>query len=390
MAKKKDPPVAKATNAAATTPAETPEDPSHASAPEIPDAGAIDPALEQNVEATQGETASAPEPEDRIQILDLQNSNPIVSYRNQIFSCEWTSTIGTDIILTAPDPNFPHPILRQGQGVSVLSATNVNLKGRPVQLALRSNTNFDEALENSTKVISEASNLTSDLPNTDQTTPVKIPLGSAPSRARQNQASFLERLMAIKASKGEKDNVTVYTQKVNQGTGWRNQQRARADMIEGEGDAEENTPAMKRMSLRERGATVGRPRGSRKRAGARTRKGGLFRDYRPQLWDTEGADIRGQQILTPERWNQIEGDRGDGRLSSTNITARTSATPAQQIDPSLEDNRPTGPGTMDARPETQTLAMTSNVKDISENPVVAGNDPNSGPTATADVEMEDA
>ena len=53
-------------------------------------------------------------------------------------------------------------------------------------------------------------------------------------------------------------------------------------------------------------ATIGRPRGSRRTRGARTAKGGLFRDYRPQLWDTPGADIRAGS--TPENWDQLEGN----------------------------------------------------------------------------------
>lgn len=56
-------------------------------------------------------------------------------------------------------------------------------------------------------------------------------------------------------------------------------------------------------------SVIGRPRGSKRTRGPRTAKGGLFRDYRPQLWDTPGADIRAGS--TPESWDQLL-DGGSG------------------------------------------------------------------------------
>lgn len=120
--------------------------------------------------------------------------------------------------------------------------------------------------------------------------------------------------------------MTVYTQKVNQGTGWRSQRKAAeattatTTMEDGEGG--ENI--LETASGRRGQGVIGRPRGSKRTTGPRTAKGGLFRDYRPQLWDTPGADIRAG-ATTPESWDQLDGGGGGGvsddRQTSNNIAA---------------------------------------------------------------------
>ena len=87
-----------------------------------------------------------------------------------------------------------------------------------------------------------------------------------------------------------------------------------------EGD-ETSTPQQQSQRGKGKG-TIGRPRGSRRTIGPRTAKGGLFRDYRPQLWDTPGADIRAGS--TPESWDQLE---GNGAASDERQTQPESASP---------------------------------------------------------------
>lgn len=281
---------------------------------EIPTHMDIDPTLGQPEEDD-----SLSEPEDRLQILDLHRQNPLVSYGNRMYSCEWTSTLGTDLLLTAPTPDFPHSVLREKPNVSVLAASSIKLMGRPAKLASRHGT--EEGGQPSTPA-PENPITSANTASAEKAAPVKITLGPAASRARQKQAKFLERLIAIKAKKGEKDNVTVYSQKVNQGTGWRSQRKASEAMEDGE---DETTP---KQSRRGRG-TGGRPLGSRRRRGPRTAKGGLFRDYRPRLWDTPGADIRAGPSSTPESWDQLEGETSDGRETPTVTTPLPIDHPAQ-------------------------------------------------------------
>ena len=251
----------------------------------------------------------------RIQILDLHTHNPLISYQNQLYSCEWTSTLGTDILLTSPTPDFPHPVLREQPNVSVLATSRIKLMCRPAQISSRHMTEEvsapapESSADNTTTLENQAA----------ASLQIKIPLGLTPTRARLNQANFLERFIAIKAKKGEKDNVTIYAQKVNQGTGWRSQRKA---MEEGD---ETSTP--QQQSQRGK-ATIGRPRGSRRTRGARTAKGGLFRDYRPQLWDTPGADIRAGS--TPENWDQLESNGAASDEAQTQPGPSASPLPAEQ------------------------------------------------------------
>lgn len=326
--KKPDPPPP-ATSIAPTTPvAQENADPSESPETSVPEA--LAPMDVDQIPGQSDQEPSPPEPTDRIQVLDLHTQNPLISYQNQMYSCEWTSTLGTDLLLTTPAPNFSHPVLRDTPNVSVLAASSIKLMGRPAQIATRQRA--EEGDEISTPA-PEGSTTLANIASPEKATPVKIPLGATPSRARQNQANFLERLIAIKAKKGEKDSVTVYTQKVNQGTGWRRQRKA-SDVIEDGED--EITP---KQSRRGRG-TGGRPRGSRRTKGPRTAKGGLFRDYRPQLWDTPGADIRAGPSSTPESWDQLEGGAGDGRQTPT--TAITNASPLraeQQVQPANRSPR---------------------------------------------------
>lgn len=303
----------------------------------------IDPSLEQLDPQLDSRPDTPPEPETRLQILDLHTQQPIISYENQIYSCTWTSTVGTDLLLSAPDPSFTHPVLVEKPNVSVLATTSIKLVARPVQLVPRTGENTDEATSTPTEPESSTAAVTP-TPAKEKDMPVKIPVGPAPSRARQDQANFLERLMAIKAAKGEKDSVTVYAQKVNQGTGWRSQQKAqvvqqaREATEEGPPDSDGEClgddigPRAPRTMQRGRGSRIGRPRGSKRKAGARNTKGGLFRDYRPQLWDTERTDNRYGSLSTPERWDELEemGGVGSPGASSTGNASSTPTFPNQQ------------------------------------------------------------
>ena len=282
------------------------------------------------------ENESARNAQRRVQILDFHGTNPIVSYNNQIFSCEWTSTLGTDVLLTNPDPDFEHPVLRELPDVSVLAVTSIKLSGRPIQLTSRQRPTSDKRVFRDMTPASEGSLPANTTPAPILPTRVKLPDGKIPTRSRQNQANFLERLIAIKAAKGEKDEVTVYARKTNQGSGWRSQQRALEEQL-----ADEAAASPDGAAFRARGTSrPGRPRrGAWKARGPRTAKGGLFRDYRPQLWDEEGADIRARPSATPETWDQLESGRPNSRLSFVADSITSSGTSGYQPQRVRSDER---------------------------------------------------
>lgn len=324
-----------------------PSDPPGSPIPEAPAPMDVD-----QISGQPDQGSPPPEPIDRIQVLDLHTKNPLISYKNQMYSCEWTSTLGTDVLLTTPEPMFSHPVLREKPNVSVLAASSIKLMGRPVRIASRHSAKEDG---HSSTPAPEDSTASANIASPEKATPVKIPLGATPSLARQNQANFLERLIAIKAKKGEKDNVTVYTQKVNQGTGWRSQRKASEAIENGE---DETAP---KQSRKESG-TGGRPRNSRRTRGLRTAKGGLFRDYRPQMWDSPGADIRAGPSSTPESWDQLEGGASDAVQTPTITNADTSPSRADQ--PEQRANRGTGSLSASASANTSPIPSLRPVQSI--------------------------
>jgi len=276
----------------------------------------------------------------RIQILELHTPNPIISYRNHIYDCHWASTIGTDLLITASNPESDLPKLKEGQGYDILAASSIKIIGQSAQLMPRQdvrvlrNTASDEVADE----------------EVDQSG-VIIPVGPAATKARQNQARFLERLIKVKQAKGEQDSVTVHSQKRMTNSGWRAQQNQRKAEEEAEREdlrrlaAEGDETARRRLEEMEtqlieeeaseepeatltstgrgRGRGRGRARGTVGRRSGRPyarATGGLFRDYRPVEGDEEGADIRGAPTTTPQNWDAL------GAISPNNANTATAST----------------------------------------------------------------
>ena len=255
-------------------------------------------ALEEIPETTSGpdspnDTTPAPDPEDRIQILDFHTANPIISYQNQFYSCEWTSTIGTDLLFTAPDPDFPHEILQQAPGVSLLGKTGIKLFARPIQLTTRTGLAASEAItapESSSAPGSSSAAVEASVPQDPN---------SAGSEAGQKQPSFLERFAAIKVAKGEKDKVPLHV----------------PTLLEAQ-NAERSG-----RGARGRGRGRGRPRTARARTGreqgvgSRIAKGGMPSRPPMRQWGADGPKLVGEASATPEGWDRLAG-RGRGAEGS--------------------------------------------------------------------------
>ena len=296
--------------------------------------------------------ATGTKTEDRIQILDLHTRSPVISYRNQIYTAQWTDTIGTDILLTTPDSSSPFPPQHSYPEFDIQAITSIKLVGRPVQLIPRGpskSSELDTTNAPSNPAVPTTSNeasSSSQIANPPQSQPPlpypRIPVNMGDSLSRQNQARFLQRLIAAKASKGEADSVTVYSKRRHTGSGWRSwgQVEAEEDDQDEEGqdlgerhdqdeEAEnDNATPVTPSSARARSESqqtsqvrspaasqtprrLGRPPGKRKMVKPR-KPGGLFRDYVPEVGDKAGADIRGFGL----------GERvGEGRLAVGEETA---------------------------------------------------------------------
>lgn len=139
---------------------------------------------------------------DRIQVLGLHTSNPIVSYQNQFFSCSWADQIGTELVFAHPDtdPDTDHtftPPLHQGPAFELLAANNVKILGRKTNITSKSGS--VSALEGATQA------------NSDDSTPITSSRSPAPSgvprrsAAPTNQVQFIQRLQGLKNENGDED-----------------------------------------------------------------------------------------------------------------------------------------------------------------------------------------
>ncbi|KAI9841575.1 MAG: hypothetical protein M1837_000621 [Sclerophora amabilis] len=154
----------------------------------------------------------------RIQILDLHSPNPIISFENRIYSCQWASNLGTELLFTSPASQPDLPKLRSTSKFDLLAASSFRLTSTPAQLIAR-----NDAPKNGNEDTSQGAG--ADQPGN----PIRIPVGPRANRARRDQARFLERLMAVKDAQGETDEVTVFAKKKWLGTGWRTQTRLRKE-----------------------------------------------------------------------------------------------------------------------------------------------------------------
>ena len=263
----------------------------------------------------------AANPQHHIQILDLHTFNPIVSYKDQLYSCTWGSTLGTDVLLTAADAppdleDSPEPIPAKA---NVLAFTSIKISGRPVQLNPRPASYYRPTSQPSTNNKPSAPNASTQI-STPST--IKIPIGNVPSLARQTQASFLERIIALKRQKNEPDQVTVHA--TNPKTPYKSRTRNPSKRLQTPSLIPETLNLDAPPTIPRGNPRTGRPRTQRRSRGDRQIVGGLFRDYRPQLHDTAGADTR----ATPDRWEELEpgtgasGKRAGKRRKSGSVMER--------------------------------------------------------------------
>ena len=159
----------------------------------------------------------------KVQILDLHSSNPVVSYQGQVFSCRWESNIGTELFFTKPLAERDYPALRSHPEYSLLAASSLRIASQPAQLVPKKSTRAANIVE---LPLTAAQN--------EQDLEGRIPVGLGGQPGRLKQVRFLENLMDVKAQKGEQDEVTVYAIKRQTGTGWRAQERLRREEREAE------------------------------------------------------------------------------------------------------------------------------------------------------------
>ncbi|KAG9823087.1 hypothetical protein KCU98_g16640, partial [Aureobasidium melanogenum] len=171
---------------------------------------------------------------ERMQIVGLHDRNPIISYNNSIYSCQWATDLATQIFLAPPPTDFnpDHTALRSTPSFDVLGTSAARLVAIPASIQPR-----ETAPPNAVRAAyagPETTYTTAEGDVIEHTTAqgLRIALPSTASAQRTSQAKFLEALSAIKARRGDQDAVPVTNIKVyHPPEGW---EEERADYIEKE------------------------------------------------------------------------------------------------------------------------------------------------------------
>lgn len=152
----------------------------------------------------------------RLQVLDLHTEKPYVKYNNGFYSCHWFTDLGTQFWITNPgvvsDPKL------SGHVLDVIGSSQTRLVAKPANLKRKDNApgaehNEGETAAQSIEINDDAASDVSDAESgthavdaqQDLTQPMVVVRPKNLDITLQGQASFMERLSAIKLRKGEKD-----------------------------------------------------------------------------------------------------------------------------------------------------------------------------------------
>ncbi|KAH9828376.1 TFIIIC subunit, partial [Teratosphaeria destructans] len=163
---------------------------------------------------TTGEAVDDPSDESagQLQLIGLHTENPFVRFNDRHYSCHWATDLGTQFhISKAGATKAP---IRKGYVVDVVGTTRVKLYGKPVTIKERENCDAAHDARASASapspVATEAgAGSSSDVMVVRSGQVLKVPAERITDAKSRTQASFLERLSAIKVKKGETDFVPV-------------------------------------------------------------------------------------------------------------------------------------------------------------------------------------
>lgn len=136
------------------------------------------------------------------QIIGLHTPNPLVMYNGQLLSCQWASTIGTDMFFAKPDANVEskEKPLRSLPNADLLAISSAKLIAKVGRLRPRSDL-FDDVGEVKGVPMQTATVAQPEVTAKDpqSSTEVSMP---APT-------SFLARLNEVKAKRGDSTRLTI-------------------------------------------------------------------------------------------------------------------------------------------------------------------------------------
>ena len=140
-----------------------------------------------------------------VQITGLHTSNPLMMYNGQLLSCQWTSTIGTDMFFTKPeaDGDLRQP-LRSLPSVDLLSLGTAKLVARVGRLRPR-----DDLFDNEGDVQPPIADV--DMAGRNQNAPSQATADHqcASTGPQPTPTNFLAKLNEAKVRRGDASRLTV-------------------------------------------------------------------------------------------------------------------------------------------------------------------------------------
>jgi hypothetical protein len=250
---------------------------------------------------------------ERMQIVGLHEKNPIISYNNAIYSCQWATDLATQIFLAPPPAHFDpeHTALRSTPSFDVLGTSCARLVALPASIQPKVS-----SIPSPTKKVQKSLGLDTSYTTAEgdviqQTTAqgLRIGLPSTASAQRTSQAKFLEALSAIKARRGDTDAVPVTNIKVYHAPkGW---EEERAEWIEKESA----------RSKKDKAEAVARAKKEKAEQTARLSRQNRRPAYRP----TRGKDPSVEQEEEGEEEEEEQAEEEEEEEDATNKDGTTPA-----------------------------------------------------------------
>ncbi|KAI1826094.1 hypothetical protein F4861DRAFT_499148 [Xylaria intraflava] len=243
---------------------------------------------------------SAPEDDDggdsreleRVQILDLHSTKPLISYKGRVFCGAWSENTTTELLITPRYDTGSLPVLRHlDDHVDLLAASSARINVTEKKLRPQ----YSDR---------ERQRASANLPQT-----VIPPVDHKAPKERIDQRNFLADLIALKRRKGEPDDVTVIAQSMQ---GKRAKEKAKGTRTHRRGRWSNS----KRLQ-HARGTDEKLRRGGRKKGSGRGRGKWVFFSLEEMARDSASVASSapegelGGSTPTPFHWDDLEEGQDD-------------------------------------------------------------------------------
>ncbi|KAH9900193.1 hypothetical protein F4778DRAFT_782304 [Xylariomycetidae sp. FL2044] len=150
----------------------------------------------------------------KVQIMELHTPNPVISYKGRVYEGQWSENVGTEFLFAQRDAKSAQdlPALRHvDTDVDLLAASCARISVSERKLTAIDKNPYANRQQRRAKTGDQID----DDDDRGYKVPVVPPMEGKYNQERADQNKFLERLIRLKKSKGETDEVTVIAKSVD-------------------------------------------------------------------------------------------------------------------------------------------------------------------------------